>query len=400
MLATSKSVSIASLFGIAAFCGISACVSVKWLVQKFEESSHLKRIIGLMNCFSGGVFFATSVITLLPEARESMEECLNKLESDLEYPFTELAMSVGFLLIMALEHVSYTCCGTKQRAYTPVPGDTVSAKDEKIKHKAYANKVPVARSQAHQPISKQNEAVLVRDFEDSSGLDDVTYQNFGVVDESLDKTALRPCSSQSRNDTPNAVVVFAESDQIIIRKSKRDVQKPSLSAKDILHNIKHETDEHLKQSTIRGLVLLVALSLHMIFDGLAVGLLKSDDKVWSLFAALAVHKALVFITVGMQTYELLASIKKSIVVIIILALVSPMGILIGESISSSDESLTRDMFSAILQGIATGTFLFVTFFEILQHELGSNDHDVLKVIMVILGVVLVAGIRVLEHEDH
>jgi zinc transporter 1/2/3 len=78
---------------------------------------------------------------------------------------------------------------------------------------------------------------------------------------------------------------------------------------------------------------------------------------------------------------------------------SPCGVIIGESINLSGESEAKDLSSAILQGIATGTFLFVTFFEILQRELGSDDHDIFKVITTIFGFALIACTRLLEHEE-
>ncbi|KAL4232209.1 hypothetical protein ACF0H5_009784 [Mactra antiquata] len=392
MVSTPKLVSGLVLFGISILCGTLACVCVKWLATRFGTTSQFKRIIGFINCFSGGVFFATCLLNLLPEARESMENALELYDWHSEYPFTELALGIGFFLIMAMEHISYSFCGAKTYTYTPVPGtNTVPS----LEHKG-----SVAYSKRQLSIEHKDPVIVKADFEDSSGLDDVTYQNFGAVDTSADTSSVFPYATRPRNETPTTRVVFAESDQIVFKNSQRAEHKPEPSVRDILEGIKEESVQTLKQSKIRGIVLLAALSLHMIFDGLALGLLKSDSSVWTLLAALSLHKALVFITIGMQTYEILATVNKSVLVILVLSLVSPLGILIGESINSGDDPLTREMLSAILQGIATGTFLFVTFFEILQHELGVDDHDIVKVIISVFGFILVAGIRIMEHEDH
>ena len=75
-------------------------------------------------------------------------------------------------------------------------------------------------------------------------------------------------------------------------------------------------------------------------------------------------------------------------------------ICLGEFINSAGEEVSRDTASAILQGIATGTFIYVTFFEILQRELGTREPELLKIVMTVLGFVLIALVRMLAHDDH
>lgn len=57
--------------------------------------------------------------------------------------------------------------------------------------------------------------------------------------------------------------------------------------------------------------------------------------------------------------------------------------------------------SGILQGIANGTFLYVTFFEIFQQELAERGSCLLKVLSMIVGYSVVTGLlyyaNVLEH---
>lgn len=400
-IASEKLASIFILIGLSLTSGILSCVAVKCLVLKLGPSSKFKRAMSLLNCFSGGVFFATSVLDLLPEARESLEHAFSDYGVNTDYPITELAMGVGFFLILTLEHFAHICCAKNQ---SPVGtthesvahnkevltnGDSTGVKTPSVSYKKMSNTL------YHQP--SKDDAILVADFEDSSYADDITYQTYGAVDESLDKTSVRPYTCITGNATQIASeIVFQESDRVLIRNG-------------VIHKDKHSANEYkantdpsshgLTRSRLRGLVLLIALSLHMIFDGLALGLLKDDQKVWQLLAALSLHKILVFFTIGVQTLEILGSLKKTLVVLVLFTLVSPCGVIIGESINSTGDSVTRDLLSAILQGIATGTFLFVTFFEILFRELGSDDHDLLKVLCVVTGFVLVASIRLLEHEE-
>lgn len=406
MVQTSKLSSIFILFGLSAFSGIISCLAVKCLVSKLGSSSKFKRAISILNCFSGGVFFATSVLSLLPEARESMMQALEDYDVHLEYPLTELAMGIGFFLILTLEHFAHSCCSNR----TPKEKQTVSkshsekdADDKNSGKKCVEPSVGYKKrtSRLHDGVVAVDSLCVSSDLEDSSCYDDITYQTYGTIDDSVDKAFASPYSDLQRNSKDPVVreIVFQDSDRILVKQSNVSQDTKHKSTHDALEDVKSSTKEDQSRSKLRGLVLLIALSLHMIFDGLALGLLKDSQKVWELLVALALHKVLVFFTIGVQTLEILTSLKKTVLVVVIFALMSPVGIIIGESINLSDDSVTKDMLSAVLQGIATGTFLYVTFFEILQRELGSDDHDLFKVFTTVIGFALVGATRLLEHED-
>ncbi|XP_060598647.1 zinc transporter ZIP1-like [Ruditapes philippinarum] len=407
MVATAKLASTFILFGLSVLSGVISCITVKCLVLKLGTSTKFTGAISLLNCFSGGVFFATSVLSLLPEARESMEHALEGFEYSSEYPFTELAMCIGFFMILMLEHIAHKCCSsnTTTRPIRP-ENDPRSKERNSMSESARADMTVGYRrvsGKRYNGLNTKDPIQVASDLEDSSYHDDMTYQTYGAVDESVDSPSNRPYS-EVRNDSANSKmreVVFQDSDRILIRNAKVPKEVKIKSTNEALTEVRDSADDNRDptRSRLRGLVLLIALSLHMIFDGLALGLLKDDSKVYELLAALCLHKVLVFFTIGVQTLELLASVKKTICVIVVFALMSPCGVIIGESINLSGESEAKDLSSAILQGFATGTFLFVTFFEILQRELGSGDHDIFKVFTTIFGFALIACTRLLEHEE-
>lgn len=396
MLNAAKTSSIFIIFGLSVTSGTLSLVTVKCLLNKFGVSDRFKRVISVLNCFSGGVFFATSVIDLLPEARESMEQAKTHYGYEIDYPFTEVLACTGFFFILTMEHLAHYCCspsstGAVSSLVTTSPANHSSPDQSASSAPEDSNKFDSTRAIEH-PI------LMRHDFEDSSYADDLTYQTYGAVDASFDKTSIKPYAGiLSREGTPrDTTVLFGNSDKIVIRNNPSKIgQEPKLSLADAFD----EPVEEMAISKLRGIILLIALSLHMVFDGLALGLMEKESKTWQLLAALSLHKVLVFMTIGLQALEILRSVKKAILVLIVLALVSPCGILIGDSIISSGDEMSRDTVSAILQGLATGTFLFVTFFEILQRELGHEHHDILKVIVTVLGFVLVALVRVLDGDD-
>ena len=54
------------------------------------------------------------------------------------------------------------------------------------------------------------------------------------------------------------------------------------------------------EAAMRGLLVILALSLHAVFEGIALGLTVSVRSVWYLFLAIASHKFVIAFCVGMQ----------------------------------------------------------------------------------------------------
>lgn len=129
------------------------------------------------------------------------------------------------------------------------------------------------------------------------------------------------------------------------------------------------SDDDLIVSSLRGLLVVLALSVHELFEGLAVGLEGAPSKVWYMMGAVSAHKLVLAFCVGVEL--LVTRTKKCLAITYILtfAAVSPIGIGIGILVSSGDGSSgASNVTSAILQGLACGTLLYVVFFEILSKD--------------------------------
>uniref|UniRef100_T1GAW1 Zinc/iron permease n=1 Tax=Megaselia scalaris TaxID=36166 RepID=T1GAW1_MEGSC len=121
-------------------------------------------------------------------------------------------------------------------------------------------------------------------------------------------------------------------------------------------------------SSLRGLLVVLALSIHELFEGLAVGLEPSSSKVWLMFGSVSAHKLVLAFCVGVELIVTKTRTWLAMVYVLTFAIVSPLGIGIGILISNHDNSSATAIPSAILQGLATGTLLYVVFFEILSKD--------------------------------
>lgn len=141
------------------------------------------------------------------------------------------------------------------------------------------------------------------------------------------------------------------------------------------HLIKCPTDERLLVSDIeplvirvfRGLVIIGAFSIHSVFDGLAIGLQMTPSEIWALLFAVSMHKLVIAFVVSMELYEKCVNVIVVFCHMVLFSLMSPVGILIvvltEESMSTNSES---NIVIILLSALATGTILYIVFFEVLQ----------------------------------
>ncbi|XP_072213610.1 zinc transporter ZIP3 [Excalfactoria chinensis] len=146
---------------------------------------------------------------------------------------------------------------------------------------------------------------------------------------------------------------------------------------------------------LRLVSLVFALCTHSIFEGLALGLQEEGGRVLSLFLGVAIHETLVAVVLGISMAKASLSMKDAAKLAVTVSLMIPLGISIGMGIEST-QSPAGNITSLLLQGVAGGTFLFITFFEILAKELEEKSSRLLKVLFLLLGYAALAGLVFLK----
>merc|ERR1712198_417431 len=96
------------------------------------------------------------------------------------------------------------------------------------------------------------------------------------------------------------------------------------------------------------------------------------------------HAVMAF-SLGLNIAQSELSLKSFVISNIIFSLASPIGVGIGIGMEDLPSSLPHDIANGVLQGIAGGTFLYITFFEVLPHEMNVPSHRLWKVVFVVLG---------------
>lgn len=160
------------------------------------------------------------------------------------------------------------------------------------------------------------------------------------------------------------------------------------------------TDDCLQENTskilLRNFLTILALSIHCVFEGLAIGLEKNVHDVWILFAAVAAHKFVISFCIGLELHQAKTPKILFISYIIIFALVTPIGMGIGIAISTLQVSSGYYVSVAVLQGIAGGTILYIVVFEVLERERSKNVSGLAQLLFIILGFAVISSIEFLE----
>uniref|UniRef100_T1JNF4 Uncharacterized protein n=1 Tax=Strigamia maritima TaxID=126957 RepID=T1JNF4_STRMM len=153
-----------------------------------------------------------------------------------------------------------------------------------------------------------------------------------------------------------------------------------------------------RSAAFRGTLVIAALSFHSIFEGMAVGLQPSSNGVWTLLTAIAIHKLVIAFCVGVELTSIGTKFVIFFIQILILATVSPIGVGIGIIVmeGAAEEVTTNGLIIGVFQGLAAGTLIYVTFFEILIKDIERQSCQFGKLLCNVAGFSMIAAAQVLE----
>ena len=398
----SKLLTLLLLLTLTLVFGLLPVLLVRTLLSS-RTGSRGSSVISALNCVAGGVFLGTTFLHLLPEVQEAMTTVLKvKGIDNNKYHVAECIICAGFFLVMFIEHLIMTL----QHHYSDVNMESVDSP------------APVAHSDfdVGKKTGKDDECIAVlgkavMTHESGEKLEqNMAYANYGStasVDAKVYSSGEHDTSEQPDRCKKSGLALplplqlgsqekkhsgcgGEKSPAVPRSKSMHPVLEEGGAMVHTVHTM-HQQHHYMggKQlKAIRSFVLLMALSLHTVFEGMALGLQASGKDVWTLFGALAMHKSIIAFTLGLQFAENVAQLSRVLLFIVVFSLMSPVGIVVGIVVSEASTGYGTDLANAVLQGIATGTFIHVTFFEVLQGEVGQ-DHNVLKVLAVIVGFVII-----------
>lgn len=310
-----------------------------------RRKRRMRNVISLLNCFTAGVFLGTCLVDLLPDVHEEVKKMQEELNIQRDLPLTEIIMLFGFLILLTIEQFV-----TRWKA-------------------------------THDHVD------LLHDHHDSldSGRTAPFMNSYGSLD--------------SHSSIPGSLM-SSEQNRLVAEEANTN---PLLEDEIEPEERGEPTPDPSRHSVIRPLMLLTALSLHSIFEGLAIGLQKNNKGTVKIFAMLTLHKCIVAFGIGLNNVQSQFPLRLIFGLDVLFSLMSPIGIAIGLGLMNISDSPAVVVVKAVLQGIACGTFLYVVFMELLPHEfMAKRNHPdrMLKVLCSLIGIaIVVTMILVTLDED-
>ncbi|KAG8262236.1 hypothetical protein J6590_056300, partial [Homalodisca vitripennis] len=354
-------------------------ISSKHPPQIETRNTRMDFILSLFLSFGGGVLLCTTFLHLLPEVTKNIEHLQRKgkIPEDFPLPLPELIMCCGFFIMYIVEEVAH-----------------------KILHSHHAKQ---GGTQDRDITLNISSAVLV----DSEATLSEDYGHI-IKQDLITVTFTPPREEDTKNisrdtKTHRSSCVSKREEDIHSHKHchNRDHEEQSRDLHydhDHQHH-DHETGDHhtlvtTSPPSLRELLLVLALTVHEGFEGLAIGLESSVAAVWYLLAAVATHKCVLAFCIGIELVSGHISLPLSIFYAFIYSCASPFGIGMGLLMSTSDNDHLTELLSVLLQGVATGTLLYVVFFEILKRD-NHGEAKLAQLIVVIAGFAGMAALTVL-----
>eukprot|EP00092_Neocalanus_flemingeri_P035308 GFUD01038417.1.p1 GENE.GFUD01038417.1~~GFUD01038417.1.p1 ORF type:complete len:375 (-),score=91.03 GFUD01038417.1:237-1361(-) len=296
-----------------------------------------RMLISFSSCFSGGVFIAACLLDLLPDVEAKISDVLSEIKTqykvDLDYPVAQFIMVFGFFLILLIEQ-------------------TVLHFQEQW-----------LQEEEREPLLSRSRQASIGSYHSSHSHQHSAHHHH----QGSSEPAMTGVSNQAHHSN------------------------------DGHHNHSHMSHGVFQHTSLRAIMLLVALSFHSVFEGIAIGLQDNSAQLISIFIAVIVHKAVMAFSLGLNIAQSNLSVKSFVISNILFSVSSPIGVGIGIGVSGLPSSLPQDICNGILQGIACGTFLYITFFEVLPHELNVPNKRLWKVFFVMLGYACICGLLFITH---
>lgn len=303
-----KSVTMCVLFMASFTMGMLPVILAKWCDWKTNVKN--RGLVPFLLCIGGGTLMCTTFLHLLPEVSE------NLLELQEQGRFPDFGVDVGPFLMCAGFFVIYFV--------------------EECVH-AYLERM--SKEDDGEIVAFRRTLSIRRGELDGDKKDEIVE--------------LPPPVSAGNKKDSMAYLVDSE-----LYNSRSSVD----------HGHSHSHGAILEESvmrSIRGLFLVLVLSVHELFEGLAIGLEPSPALVWYMFGAVSAHKLVIAFCIGVELVATQSRLSLTVLYAFTFAVVSPIGIGVG-IVLSGDYGHTTDVISVVLQGLASGTLLYVVFFEILQ----------------------------------
>jgi len=412
------------------------------------------KLLGMANAFSGGLFMGIGLFHLLPEAGENFESYYMTPEGKKSIifgqPLSYFIAFISYSLILFLEKVAFNShsltAHTHGEGRSHVHHDDLDEpllnefdEEENLKGRHIKNKNDLAEEFFNIPSNEKNKkvfhdctniyyptnrssdnAIINKKFieehdsdEDENTLKNVLSSKGQFASFLQTRNILKNINPQHKMDKS----LYAAT-KIIERTTKPQPFEncehcDNCESRNKLIEVKINTNENINEnshkshfiskedkhnftptSVMTPYILLIALSLHGLFEGTALGVMHTLKNTIFLLLAILAHKWAESFALGISFYKSGTEKGTFIKMIVIFALFTPFGIVIGLLFAQAG-----NLIQGILLSISGGTFIYVSASEVIVEEFSVTKYKYRKYLFYLLGGILVGILKIFEVEE-
>ncbi|XP_059477988.1 zinc transporter ZIP1-like [Neocloeon triangulifer] len=330
---------------------------LKWTSHGCQKSPRSQLVLSAMLCFGAGVLLATALTHMLPEVRVNVEAAMAAPDVPpwlKRLPLTEVLLAAGFFLVYGLDELVHSSLYRSQHSHFEHPPEPKTPSSHSHSHCPPAG----VASQEPRPTAANS---LIRN---TSGL-----HHYGATE----------CHSKHDVEPEHGRVYKSLEEEEDEEHSQSHPHQPELQTKEP------------KMTATSGFLALVALSIHAVTEGLAIGLQTSTPNVFFLLLAVSTHKFVIAFCLGMEMSSGWGAAKTTlrfhVVFMTVFSGMSALGILIGLTLMGTGQP-DEGLLVQALQALAAGTLMYVTFFEVLPRERAKCHAGIVQYLSVLAGFVI------------
>jgi zinc transporter ZupT len=302
-----------------------------------------KKFLGIANAFSGGVFLAIAFTHILPEVssqyseyneddeehheeEEGAEEEDEGHDHDHPFPLPYVLVFVGYTLILLVDKVVFD---THQIHHHGTNSKSVKNEKEECKSEDLNQHIP----QYQREYLSREEVFTIR------------------MNDALEHTHNRRLQNKTFQNQDGRV-----QDEQDIKPDEEEATKKKIVLEENIYEEKVLSKwKKFFTLNLTPVVLMIALTVHSLFEGIATGLVDELSEIWTFFIAIILHKWAAAISLGISMSRNFENNKLTKwILLIIFSLATPLGVCIGMAISGSS-----DMAEIVFSSLAGGTFVYI-----------------------------------------
>ena len=308
---------LAGIFFLALFGGL-APLGIRNFVQ-------IEGVLGLVNCFSGGVFMCAGLTHILPHVVEYGAS----VDGYGEYPLPYALVMLGYMSVFLVERVVFHIHKhAEEHDHEGGHGHGHGGHGERDEHKAHGHGHGHGHGNDHKVLDESPP---------------------GSSDESPTSSPKKHLHAHGTDPSSMDNLLFENS-----QKNKKN-----------------------KAALYNSISVLIAISLHAVLAGISLGMQSESSRVIAVAVAICSHKAPAAFSVGSKFMRSGLPTPHVIGLVIAFTLVTPFGIVVG-ILAGAASPIAK----LVLDGLAAGTFIYIGATEIStdEFEMTARACDKLHVI--------------------